>query len=261
MNVELQTNNSFEIKSSIKEKISFKNYNLHNWLSVLGLFVFGIGFIFSMVQIFLYLSGNNEAWKVFFGVIDRFTYQSNWLLLVYVLLYVFKPNHNFFKDNKFLVCTMAYITFTFIGYNVLLVGIFKSASGYNGTELEIAINAWTHAVSPIYFLILGFVTMYYKQNQEPKNILKTVLKGMIYPSIYVSYLASIPFTFVDYRINPSNYTDKVNTGAYSVYGSPTDTYSNPMSWLWIVLMYIFIGLVIVAYCYCWKGINKINKKR
>lgn len=238
----------------------FKNYKLHNWIGLFGLFLYTITFYFSISDFVEYAS--NSGWKIFFGILDRFTWQSNWLLFIYMFLYTFIPNHQIFKNGRFLICTMVYIFFTFIGYNVVLVGI-SGAIGYVGSLFSITSNIWIHILCPIYFIVYGFLFMYSNPEKIPQNFIKTLGWGMIYPIIYAIYLIIIPFIFSDYRLNPNAdiIYGNINGEAYSVYGSATNTFSNPFSYAYIFVMLLgFFPGSFALFNYSWKWMNeKLNK--
>ena len=251
----------------------FKKYDLHNWMAFIGAFVFFVTMCYTVVQFVEFVQGKGTAYRVIFGIFDRFTYQSNWLLFIYTMFYLIKPNHQFFKGNKFLIATMVYIFFTFIGYNVVLVGI-SGDRAYVGDAAAVSSNAWLHIIAPLYFIAFGFAKMYCKPNQEPDKFYTTLLLGMIYPTIYAIYLSTIPYTFTDFRLHPENYTDYyagkgydladfADQGglAYSIYGKATNTYNYNTSWAYILVMYaaFFPGSFALFY-YSWKGINKLNKR-
>lgn len=249
-------------KESIKEY--FRKCDPHNYATLFGLLIFSVTIGFTVYKFIDILSESNSAWKIFFGMFDRFTYQSNWLLLIYVLFYIIKPNHQFFNGNKLVISIMVYIFFTFIGCNVVLVGISKDR-GYSGSSIGVASNVWLHIIAPLYFIFMGLITMYFKPNQQPKCLIKTILTGMIYPTIYAIYLITIPWTFVDYRNNPSFYgveNAKYVHQAYSVYGNATNTYNYPLSWAYILVMYfLFFPGTFAIFYYSWKWFNTLNNKK
>lgn len=263
---------SNEISSNInfieQLKNRIKNYKLDDWAAVLGLIIFSITMGFTIVNIINYLKTPGTAYRVIFGVIDRFTYQSNWLLFIYMLFYIVKPNHQFFKGNRFLIATMVYIFFTFIGYNVVLVGISQDR-GYVGNAFNVSSNVWLHILAPLYFIFYGYLKMFYSPFQGPENFLKTLLLIMIYPTIYAIYLVTIPYTFVDFRENyhefySDYYSYDINPGdpvAYSIYGKATNTYLYPTSWIYIGVMYFgFFPGSCALFFYSWKWMNKIKRK-
>lgn len=267
----MELQNQFESAGIVKKDISikikdyFKKYDLHNWVGLLGLFIFTVTMGFTINSFVKTLSTPGAGWKIFFGMFDRFTYQSNWLLFIYMVFYLIKPNHQFFKGNKLLVSVMVYIFFTFIGYNVVLVGI-SGDRAYVGNATDVTSNAWLHIIAPLYFIFFGLTAMYCKPNQEPQSLIKTILKGMIYPTFYALYLLTIPFVFADYRNNPELYG---NTGiapdgtplAYSVYGKSTNTFNYPTSYAYIFVMYlIFFPSSYCLFYFSWKGLNKLNAR-
>lgn len=246
------------ISYTYKQKILnyFKSYKLHNYIGLIGLLIFTITIAFLIRNFVTYASG--PSWKIFFGIFDRFTWQSNVLLFVYMFLYFIKPKHSIFKNNRFLIMTMVWIFFTFFGYNVVLVGISKDR-GYSGSAIQVVINAWVHAIAPIWFIIYGICFMLSNPNKEP-TFWKTLGYGMIYPVIYAIYLITIPYTFSDYRLNPEIY-DNVSGLAYSVYGKATNTYESSIAYAYILSMLIvFIPGSFALFYYSWKGINLLYKK-
>ena len=241
-------------------KYRIKNFKTHDWVALIGLFVFSISIVLTIMKFFDYIQGQNESWKIFFGIIDRFTYQSNWLLFIYALFYVFNPKCFIFKNNYLLICVMTYITFTFVGYNIVLVGIAKSHSYADDVGVDIFNNVWLHLVSPLYFIVFGMIKMFMLPNQQPKSIYKTIGFGMIYPLVYVTYLIIIPFAFTDYRTNGINYGN-IDNNPYSVYDFATNTYSNPTSWAYILsMLLIFFPSVFTGYYFLWRFINKLTIK-
>lgn len=242
------------------EKI--KNFfNKSNWVNLIGLFgflIFSVSIIFFIVDIIEQLQ-EGKAWEVFFGSLDRFTNESNALLWVFMLFYIFFPKHSFLKENKFLIWNMVYIFFTFFGYNVILVGI--NGYSYSGSAYAITSNIWLHVLSPLYFIFFGLMVMYTQPNQQPKY-LSTFLTGMIYPTIYVIYVITIPYVFMAPTKDGSQYANdfwnSYETGVYTVYANATNVVEYPTAWAYIMIMWIvfFPGVYTIFY-YCWKGFNKL----
>lgn len=232
----------------------FKSFDVPRWFGFVGLFIFFISYGFTINSFITQLQQPNGGVSIWFGIVDRFTNQSNWLLFVFTFFYVFYNKHQLLKGNGFLVSTMVYIFFTFIGYNVVLVGL--AGYGYTGTSLDIASNVWLHVLCPIYFIALGILHMVYNPNQEPKKFWKTFLLGMIYPTIYMIYIVTIPFVYT------SNVDALGNHITYSVYGSATNVKDSATSWAYILVMYLgfFPGSFWMFYG-IWKLINKYSKKK
>lgn len=256
-------NSQILFADQIKNWFSVSNWI--NYVALFGLLMFTVSIGF-MINDIVYDVKNNEAWKVFFGQLDRFTDESNILLWVFMLFFVFFPKHSFLKNNKFLIWTMVYIFFTFIGYNVILVGI--NGYSYSGSSADIAENVWLHILSPIYFLVFGFLVMYLRPNQEPK-FLKTLLCGMIYPTIYVIYVITINYNYAvpatddtgAYAMQYRGEYDSPNH-YYTVYSGATNVREHPTAWAYIMVMWlIFFPGFYTAFWYCWKGFNKLNAKK
>lgn len=239
----------------------FKAFDIPRWTFFGCLFLFTLGFgliINDFVVALMKNDYNDNAWTA----IDKFTTQSNMLLFFFTVIYVFFPNHQLLRKNKFLICTMAYIFFTFFGYNFILTftegkflddGTFVSGT-YNGSSLAIFSSSITHALSPIAFIAAGFTKMYFDKNLQLDKFVKTVLPGMIYPTLYATYTASIPFVFNTH--NPEK--------TYSIYGIATDTLNNPtIAWpIIVVMILVFFPGSIAMFYFSYKAIyKKMSKKR
>ena len=252
---QVQTINNFkEQKSEVVNPFSkllsrIKNFKVYEWMNFIGMFLFLITFVWTIRDFVNYIHLNKPE-SIFFGIFDRFTNQSNWILFIFAFMYFWWPNHSFFKDNKFLISAMVYIFFTFIGYNVVLVGI---AGGYGydvNKPVDFVSNFWLHILCPIYFIVFGYIFMIQNKNKQPLKFHKLLLTGMIYPTIYAIYLVTIPFV---YKLDGSH--------SYTIYGSATNTAEYPISWAYICVMYfIFFPGSYAIFYYSWIGINKINKK-
>lgn len=259
--MQLKFNNNFFL---IKDKIinKFKNLKLNEWLNFVGIFIFlvSLGFsIYDFVHYLIPLVPFDQAHpeKIWFGVIDKFTYQSNWILLIYSIFYFLFPKHQILKSEKFFISALVYIFFTFIGFNVILVGL-SNNSGYTGLPVDIALNAWTHVIAPIYFFIFGFIKMYQTNFKKEYKYLSFFLKGMIYPTIYGIYICTIPFVLTNWQEPNSS----LPPGSYSVYGDATNTAENPLSWAYICGMYfVFFPLSYALFFYSWKLITKQKYKK
>lgn len=236
-----------------------RNYfSKSNWINLVALFgflMFTVSVIFIIISIVSTIEWNPI--NVFFRHIDMFTNQSNFLLWVFMLFFIFFPKHSFLKNNKFLIWTMVYIFFTFIGYNAILV---PNGYSYTGDAVTITSNVWRHILSPIYFLVFGFLFMFANPNKEPK-FLSTLFCGMIYPTIYVIYVIAVNYTF---KIVGNNYDysnvfppDDYPSGYYTVYGSATDFQYTNIAWVYTIgILFIFFPGFYTVFYYIWKGMNK-----
>lgn len=243
MNIE---NNDFE-KALPKEKKClinyFKKFDKTRWMFFIAMWFFIVCFCFIIRDFVAAIQDNtptNNGWTS----VDRFTYQSNILLLIYSVFAVFWPNHQFLRADKFLISNMVYIFFTFVGYNVILAPL---GNGYTGDGYAIGSSVWEHVICPVLFIFIGFIKMVWNPNAKLKSYWSTMLTGMIYPTVYLIYIASIPFVL-------NTYGGKT----YSVYGSATDTLNNPsFAWPIIICMYLifFPGSYAIFY-YSYWGIQK-----
>lgn len=227
---------------------NFKNFKWIDWLGFAFFIMYSITVVFFILDICLKLKyeGGYGGWTT----IDKFTVQSNILLWVYMLFYLFFRKHSFLKNNQWLLSNLVYIFFTFIGYNVILVGF--AGYGYVGNFFEIFENAWYHIICPLTFFIFGFCFFYFYKNQQPKSFWFSLLKQIIYPSIYVLYLITIPFLLV----TPNNTN-------YSVYGDFTNVRDHlPIALPVILGMWlIFFPVSHAIFYYSWILINKIDKNK
>ncbi|QZX48996.1 DUF1600 domain-containing protein [Mycoplasma sp. E35C] len=205
------------------------------WINLLGFVLVVDGIINSLLK-------NGEAYLN----IDKFTNQSNVLLLIFSTFYVFMPKHSFIKNDKFLIATTTYILFTFVGYNFILNFM---GDGYaTKTNFHLFKDIYVHFFNPVLFIISAFVKFVLDPNPNIKKFHSFLIPGMIYPIIYAIYLASIPFVYHNQDGMP-----------YSVYGSATNTKTNPkIAWPIIILMLsIYFPL---TYFLIWFGAKKISAK-
>lgn len=230
---------------------TFKNYKFLDWFAFTLFLMYSATIVIIIRNIVndLHTNGFLGGWSD----IDRFTYQSNALLWVYMIFFIFFKKHVFLKENKWLLSNMVYIFFTFIGYNLILVP-FGNGS-YNPADLYGFItNIWYHALCPVSYIIFGYLYFYYNKNQEPKSYWKTLPKFMIYPTIYVIYVSTISLV-----IEPS-----FNGGeTYTVYGKFTNLRDNLVISLPVILamwLVFFPGSYAVFY-YSWKAMNKYCQKK
>lgn len=228
-----------------------KNYKWLDWFALFCFLIFTVSTAFVIENLVQALRGTNGH-LVGWDTLDKFTDQSNVLLWVYMLFYVFFKRHVFLKNNMWLLSNMTYIFFTLIGYNVILIGI--SGNSYGDDFLSIFQSAWYHVLSPVLFLAFGFCYFYCNPNQQPKVLWKAVLKAMIYPTIYVIYVATIPFV-----LNPTTYNNGVT---YTVYGDFTNLKDHLGKALPVILgmWLIFFPGSYIAFYYSWIGFNKLNNK-
>lgn len=141
------------------------------------------------------------------------------LIAIYTILYIFKPKYNFIKNDSFFLATMTYITFTFVGYNIILNT--SPSEGYASLKdaYKLFQSIWTHIICPFLFIVLGIIKICTENTLKTfsLNYWKSLCLTMIYVLIYCTYVIIIPYIY--------------NTGnpnsTYSVYGNFTNTKDNP----------------------------------
>ncbi|AFQ03773.1 hypothetical protein CM1_02700 [Mycoplasmoides genitalium M6320] len=161
--------------------------------------------------------------------IDKFTDQTNVMLLIYAVIYTFNPKSWLLKNQQFFLSALAYILFTFIGYNLILsiAGIaYKSTNPYKLTS-----SIFLHVIAPIAFFIASFIKIKHEKDVNINMFFKSLLLFMIYPLIYGLYLVTIPYV--------RHYLFNGRPSTYTIYGSITNTKDNPFAWL-VVFAVLFI---------------------
>ncbi|QEX47480.1 DUF1600 domain-containing protein [Mycoplasmoides gallisepticum] len=184
-----------------------------------------------------------DAYKTF----DKFTNQSNFILLVFSFFYVFLPRHSFLKKDKFLVASIVYILFTFFGYNIILQ---FGRLGYrfitNSTKL--ARGLMIHLFNPVTFIIAGFLAFVYSPARTIGKFHTYLIPGIIYPIIYGIYVISVPYLY-----------KTVDGSVYSVYGGVTNVIENPKI-AWVAIIALLFGYFPLSYFIVWISYVKISKK-
>ncbi|WP_052664060.1 DUF1600 domain-containing protein [Mycoplasmoides alvi] len=226
----------------------FKSFSTIRWIFFSALFFFLTSFGLLINQIVDKLLQNqflNTPWTT----IDKFTWQSNMLLLIFSIFFVFFPKHQFLKTDSFLISSLSYIFFTFFGYNFILTIL---EGGYPKDPFDCFVSVWAHLVCPVVFMVSGILRFFLEpQTIKLRKFSRTLILGMIYPTIYVIYLSTIPFVF------------NTNDGeVYTVYNIATDTKNHPqIAWPAIASIYlIFFPLTFAGFYFSAKKI-KIKKSK
>ncbi|MCF0217698.1 MAG: DUF1600 domain-containing protein [Malacoplasma sp.] len=235
-----------------KKWYSFKEYNWFDWYAFTLFFVYSLSvafFIYDLITALLKPYGGYYAWTT----IDKFTDQSNILLWFYMLFSIFFKKHSFLKNNQWLLSNLTYIFFTFIGYNVILVGF--AGYQYGPDPYDAFSSVWYHVISPITYFIFGFLFFYLYKDKQPQSYWKSMLKQMVYPSFYVVYIMFIPFV-----MNTSGMVDNQGQpiGTYAVYGNFTNLKDKlPVALPVILGMWlIFFPASFAMFYYSWIGFNR-----
>lgn len=203
--------------------------------------------------------------------LDKFTYQSNILCLIYATFYVWFPTHQFLRRGKFLIATTVYIFFTFVGYNFILTGM---NGGYFDTlkssvHTDFPFTLFEHLFAPLLFIGCALAQMYLKPIQT-STYWRSLLPGMIYPTIYVIYAATIPFVqkepYAFYNISDWDSAKEVatavhagKTGVYSVYGLATDTVNYPEI-AWPIILVVWLVFFPASYAIFYYSCQSLRKR-
>ncbi|WP_022935036.1 DUF1600 domain-containing protein [Mesomycoplasma moatsii] len=209
-------------------------------------FVSVVLFIYRIITSLEINTPNKNPWKT----LDKFTWESNMLISLYTFFYVFKPKYSFMKNDSFFLSVLTYITFTFIGYNVILN---TSSLGYAFLKnYNLFESIWVHAICPSLFIALGIFKIFRENNLK---ILSLDLKNslflmMIYVVVYCLYLIIIPYIY--------NTHDETT---YSVYGKFTNTKDYPQLAYPIIIgvCFVFFPSVYIGYFQLQKYVISKNK--
>ncbi|ALX06956.1 DUF1600 domain-containing protein [Mycoplasmoides pneumoniae] len=196
------------------------------FLGVIPLFF--ICFVFVIADIVISLQNKGHIIEE----IDKFTNQSNVMLLIYACWYVSKPKSHYLKNQQFFLSAFAYIIFTFLGYNVILAASQQAYSDKDAYSL--ASSVFLHVLAPIAFLVAGIVKMKTDKDVTFNHFWKSLGYFMIYSLVYGLYLATIPYVRGHYV------SDDGKSTTYVVYGEITNTKDNPIVAWPVVICFLFI---------------------
>jgi hypothetical protein len=185
--------------------------------------------------------------NIWFWYLQYFTYQSNIIILVVMLLFVGnfgrRDNWKLFKTNLWIVCSTVYITVTCLTYCCYLYQFEWYDSHMLGGSLD---YIWyirsilAHMVCPplaIFFFIWScFAPRYYENNLEKISYKNALIKGLIYPVCYFIYAVIINACI------PKN-----SNGSVPVYPYITDFRDYPLysSLFTIIAIIVFAGLILL----------------
>ncbi|QMT98400.1 DUF1600 domain-containing protein [Mycoplasma tullyi] len=206
--------------------------------------------IFIVEGVVAELLSNSDTMKGFtdaFRTFDKFTNQSNFILVVFSFFYVFLPKHSFLKRDKFLVASIVYILFTFFGYNVILQ---FGSLGYKHitNPIRLARGLTVHLFNPVAFIIAGFLAFVYSPARNIGKFHTYLIPGIIYPIIYVIYVITVPYVY-----------KTVDRTVYSVYGGVTNVINNPKI-AWAAIIGLLCGYFPLSYFAVWIAYVRISKK-
>lgn len=185
----------------------------------------------------------NNLW---FCSLQYFTIQTNLLCVLYVLLFIIKPDLKIFKYHTFLISCIVFIFIVGFTYDFALFPI-KIANGEIKTWnwYKYFANVYEHLINPVAFTTCGLLLIL-KDNPNIKHLkYKTNLfYSLIIPTIYLVYATISPFVS-----NSSVYGFVTNCNP-NVYNEIVLGQQNIMShgqWYFIFIIigywFIFFGLL------------------
>ena len=230
-------------------KVDKKPKWLH-WYQIAGLCIIPIVLMFIVWAIVYKVQLEGDFSEIWFGSLNFFSQQSNFIVMSFMILYFFIPNNKMFRNNSFFLISVSYITITSFMFNVLLVPI-GFALGIAQTVLADPIpvinTLMLHCVMPIYF-ILFFIFCYKTKTisyRYEKNYWKYILYGSIYIVCYLFYVFIVPFC-TD-RVIYTQYSN-CNPNMYVVEkGGETGAYGNPLYIFIFIAVYLVFVLSMSSY--------------
>lgn len=205
--------------------------------------------------------------NLWFNSLNYFTIQTNLLCVLYVLLFLIKPDLKIFKYHTFLMSCTIYIFIVGITYDLGLFPI-KVVNGdlSNWDWYKYFANVYEHLINPIVFTACGLILIC-KDNPNIKHLsYKTnMFYSMIIPSVYLIYTTISPFVSNN---SVYGFITNCNPNVYNeiVVGSENIMSHGQWYFIFIIIGYwfIFFGLLSGIYFLdvrLGKKKGKINEKR
>lgn len=135
---------------------------------------------------------------IWFYSFQYLTEQGNIIFWTFLLLYALLSNRRIFNGNYFLICALAYITFVFLGFNILLLPSMVENAAYVQPKDWVS-TVWYHMFSPILDITFGSIILAKIKNPMPSY--KVVGYGMIYIAYQFAYFCILPFASWAIRLN------------------------------------------------------------
>lgn len=194
-----------------------------------------IMFTFTVFSGFFYaFEISKDTSDIWFNCLQYFTQQSNFIVMFVIVFLSLFPNWKIFRNNHFLVYAMAYISFTFAGYNFILLpmslasGTFIATPGFNDfnsyqcllyNSTYLFNSVLLHMFYPI--IMLFYFIMYRKYEQgsirhiwNKNDTLEISGYGMIYPVLYWIYASIVCILLNDSVYGTATNIDITNGGTY-----------------------------------------------
>lgn len=217
-----------------------------------------IVFLITLVGIFLMFYkpityGEYDPYSVYtFSVFSFFTKLTNILVFIYISIFLLFKDRIIFRKNVILVLTASYIfVVSTIYWWIILPGIFLLDDNSLAQPYQIVETVWHHLIVPVFFIIFALIIFKYTKF-TPSYFSTIVLKGMIYPAGYSSYVFILPF-FARYSV----YSFLTNTNPNMViYG--TNMRGNYLASLSFILISLYFILIFFIF---WSLSIKLSNNR
>lgn len=234
----------FKLKKYFKFD-NFDNQNNNYWTNKHKLSIV-VGIICSFTIVALFLPKDNfAADKLWFDSLHFYTLQTNILILIYTIIFIFFPKLKLFKSDMSLNILSTYIFIVGVVATVSLIPI-SLVSGTIYSPWEWVKTIFLHIINPSIFCIWSIICMKKWQSNIFYKFNDVFAIGYILPICYFIYLFLSPFV-----------------SGTSVYGVVTNL--NPLlkvgedigSWF-IIFVFIFL---IFFFLFSFKLFWKINNKK
>lgn len=149
---------------------------------------------FPVVIFTFYNISDSGLW---FFSLQYLTNQGNLIFWSFLLLYAFANNRRIFNRNYFLICALSYITFVFLGFNILLLPNMVKNSEFTLPRNWVE-TVWYHMFSPILDITFGSLVIAKVKNIEPGY--RIVGFGYIYIVYQIIYFCILPFASAAIRL-------------------------------------------------------------
>lgn len=243
--------NKIDSKQARFNCLNLKKYKWTNWIQfvcvIIAMATFGMICAGVVIDI---VSSQPVADIVWWNCLQFFTQQSNLLVVILVLALWIAPKTKFFGNQTLIVFITSYITITLLIFNIILLPAKLNDGGFD--SFGWAHNAFVHIINPLSCILFFFVWTSTNRNKIGKGY-KCVPHGMVYPTIYISYAAILPFVS-----NHSVYDTFTNMNSklpISVNG--VDVYGSINNIVYFVAIWLAFIAVIALY---WLFSFIMNKK-
>lgn len=190
---------------------------------------------FSTILIFMLYPEIGFKGSYWFNSWQYYTVQTNFLLFVYLLVFLINPRLKIFNCNEVLILLASYIMFVCIVYGCILLPI-KLNNGDTFSDYGWSQTIFNHFINPLSFLAFTIFSSFKFKNKQYLKTATMFWFGVISPLIYLFYLILAPFV-----VGISVYDTIVNLNSNLYLKLPNGTQENGDPGNLIV----FIGLILL----------------